>query len=74
MKTQERSKNEIETILNETRWDSQSTANTHLQKFGYRAQINDNGTAQIFEAEGNKSVASLKFENKSTPSIQSITY
>jgi hypothetical protein len=71
---QPKSQSEIDTILRGVKWNSQSEANTGLQKYGYRAVLNENNTAEIFDESSSKKVATIQFDTASKHQISGITY
>lgn len=55
------SKTELETIIRQGNFSSQSSANSYLQQYGLSAQMKDDGTAEILDDQSNR-VASVKFQ------------
>ena len=72
---QQRSQSELETIIRNGKWGSQSDANTYLQQHGLSAQLKDDGTADIVDDSGQR-VASVKFQgsDQSQRQISSINF
>lgn len=74
-KGQQRSQSELETIIRQGKFGSQSDANSYLQQHGLSAQMRDDGTAEIYE--GSNRVATVNFQGssgKESQTISSITY
>lgn len=73
---QKRSQSELETIIRNGKWGSQSDANTYLQQHGLSAQMKDDGSAEIFDQSNNQRVASVKFQGGQPDQrqISNITY
>lgn len=73
---QKRSQSELETIIRNGKFTSQSDANSYLQQHGLSAQMKDDGTAEIFDSQGNTKVATVSFQGsgKDQREISSIAY
>lgn len=74
---QQRSQSELETIIRQGNFTSQSNANSYLQQHGLSAQMRDDGTAEIFESGSNTRVATVQFQGnsgKESQTISSISY
>lgn len=70
MKKQEQSQeqgkslSQIETILRQGNWNSQSDANAYLQKHGLSCQMRDDGKAIIFDdSSQGRQVATVNFQS-----------
>ncbi len=74
---QKRSQSELETIIRQGKFGSQSDANSYLQQHGLSCQMKDDGTAEIYEGENNSNrVATVSFQGsgKDQRDISSISY
>jgi hypothetical protein len=70
------SKTELESVIRGGKWNSQSDANSYLQKHGLSCQMKDDGTAEIFQGEGaSNRVAKVAFQSSepSSGAISNIT-
>lgn len=70
---------QLETIIRQGKFNSQSDANSYLQPHGLSCQMKDDGTAEIFEGVGTSAsnrVATVRFQGagKDQQSIGSIDY
>lgn len=62
---------ELETLIRGANFTSQSSLNSYLQPHGLSGQINDDGTAAIFdESTGRNKVATVQFNQPETPQRQ----
>ena len=76
-KGQQRSQSELESIIRQGKWGSQSDANSYLQQHGLSCELKDDGTAEIFDDQNNRQrVASVKFQGSGQDqrNISGITY
>lgn len=74
---QKRSQSELETIIRQGKFNSQSDANSYLQQHGLSCQMRDDGTAEIYEGQDTSNkVATVRFQGsgKDQQSISSIDY
>lgn len=60
----QRSQSQLDTIIRNGKWNSQSDANSYLQQHGLSCEMKDDGTAQIFDTQSgtNKPVATVRFQ------------
>ena len=75
--SQKRSQSELETIIRQGKFNSQSDANSYLQQHGLSCQIRDDGTAEIYEGVGTSNkVATVRFQGSGQDqrSISNIEY
>lgn len=68
------SKSELDSIIRQGKWGSQSDANSYLQQHGLSAKIGSDGSAEIFDDQ-NQRVASVKFQGTDQDrQVSSINY
>jgi hypothetical protein len=76
--TQKRTQSELDSIIKQGKWNSQSDANRYLQPFGLHSQLRDNGTVEIFEGADTASarVATVTLQGTSADqqTVKQITY
>lgn len=67
------SKTELETIIRQGNFSSQSSANAYLQQYGLSAQLKDDGSADIMDDQSRR-VATVQFQGSGSDvnSISSI--
>lgn len=73
----QRSQSELESILRQGKFNSQSDANSYLQQHGLSCQIRDDGTAEIYEGTSNSNrIATVRFQGSGQDqrSISGIDY
>lgn len=68
----QRSQQELDTIIRGGSFNSQSDANTYLQKHGLSCQLKEDGSADIFDTE-QKRVASVMFNGQTTANPRQIS-
>ena len=61
MDKKQHSKTELETIIRQGKFNSQSEANSYLQQYGLSAQLKDDGSPDILDQSNNR-VASVQFQ------------
>jgi hypothetical protein len=58
-----RSQSDLESIIRQGKFGSQSDANSYLQQHGLSCQLRDDGTAEIYEGQDNSNkVATVRFQ------------
>lgn len=66
---QSRSQSELETIIRQGKFNSQSDANSYLQQHGLSCQMKDDGTAEIIDtSNGSQKVATVQFQQQGSQS------
>jgi hypothetical protein len=72
-----RTQSELESIIRQGKWGSQSDANAYLQQHGLSCELKDDGTAEIFDDQNNRQrVAQVQFQGSGQDQrgISSINY
>lgn len=71
---QKHTQSELETIIRQSKFGSQSDANASLQQYGLSAQLKTDGTAEIFEGSSRVATVRLQGTGKDQQGISSIDY
>lgn len=62
------SQQELDGILREGKFTSQSDANSYLQRHGLSCEMKDDGTADIFESQNQQRIAQVQFAGNQSSS------
>lgn len=61
-----RSQTDLDSIIRQGKWGSQSDANSYLKQHGLSCELRDDGTAEIFDDQNNRQrVATVRFDQQS---------
>ena len=60
-----RQQSELDSIIRQGKWGSQSDANSYLKQHGLSCELRDDGTVQIFDDQNNRQpVATVRFDQQ----------